>query len=209
MKYEARDGNICGIYRITNTVDGKIYVGKSKRLRPRYRQYVRDFEKQAAYHMNRYLLNAMNKYGFDNFKMEVLEECHVDDLSTREFHWMKELDSLGANGYNLRSDTNQGMVVHPKTSKKIVDRLKSEWSSGLRDGHSDKLKESWILRNRDEQSALMSKTLTKWMYKIDGSDPISYQKLAELGYKSVLSAFHRKKVDVVPFKDMIIERVKA
>lgn len=209
MKYEARNGKICGIYRITNTVDGKIYVGKSKSLRPRYRQYVRDFEKQAAYHMNRYLLNAMNKHGIENFKMEVLEECHIDELSERELHWMIELGSLGETGYNLRSDTDQGMVVHPKTSERITKRLSYEWANGLRDGHSDKLKENWLLRNRDEQSALMTKMLTKWMYKINGSDPISYQELEALGHKSVLSAFHRKKSNKVPFKDMTIERVKV
>lgn len=209
MKYEARDGKVCGIYRITNTVNGKIYVGKSKNLRPRYRQYVRDYERQAGYHMNNYLLRSMIKHGIENFKMEVLEECNFDDLSVRELHWMNELGSLGEGGYNLRSDTDQGMIVHPKTSAKITSRLKDEWNSGLRDGHSDKLKASWEGRDRAFQSSVMTKVLTKWMYKIDDGKPVSYKTLDEMGLKGVMSPFHRKKSDCVTFKGHKIERVKV
>lgn len=209
MKYEVRDGHVCGIYRITNTVNGKIYVGKSKNVRSRYRQYVRDFEKQAAYHMNRYLLNSMTKYGIGKFKMEILEECPESDLSVREHHWMIELDSLGDNGYNLRSDTDQGMIVHAKTSEKITNRLKEEWSSGVRDDHSEKLKLNWLERDREAQAGVMRKVLTKWMYKVDDGEPISYSQICEMGLKGVLSPFHRKKSDIVTFKGFKIERIKA
>lgn len=209
MLYDVGTGKVCGIYKIENLVDGKVYVGKSKNVRSRYRQYVRDQERQAGYHMNQYLLRAMNKHGVENFRMSIIEECDESVLSTRELHWMTTLDSLGDNGYNLRSDTDQGMVVHPKTSKRITDRLKSEWASGLRDGHSDKLKESWLLRNRDDQSALMSKTLTKWMYKIDDGEPIAYKELADMGLGGVMSPFHRKKSDCVTFKGHKIERIRV
>lgn len=208
MRYEVRPGRVCGIYKITNLIDGKVYVGKSKNIRSRYRQYERDFEKQAAYHMNLYLLRAMNKYGGDNFSMSVLEECVFEDLPVREFFWMRELDSLSPAGYNLRSDTTTGMVTHPDTSEKISQRLKAEWDAGVREGHSGKLKASWEGRDREFQSGVMKKALTRYYYLVDKELKLDYQGLVAEGLGNSLSTFYSKKSDSITFKGRIVERFK-
>lgn len=205
MKYKI-DGKISGIYLIKNTVDGKVYVGKSKNIYERYMQYVRDFKKQAAYHMNTYLLRAMNKHGFENFEMTLLEECHICELSDRELFWMIELESLGDKGYNLRSDTDQGMMTHPLTSKKISDRLRFEWESGIRDGHGEKLRASWEFRDRKSQADLMRKNLTKWKYEVDHLSNLSYLDLQCLGLGGVLGKFAKYKINDVEYKGHDISR---
>ena len=60
------------------------------------------------------------------------------------------------------------MVTSNFTSSKISNRLKKEWSSGVRDGHSSKLVKAWSNRDREFQSCVMSKALTKYYYTIDG-----------------------------------------
>ncbi len=49
------------------------------------------------------LKNAITKYGAENMKFEVVEECADAMLNDREQHWIKELNTLAPNGYNLRS----------------------------------------------------------------------------------------------------------
>lgn len=207
MKYLARDGKVCGIYKITNIVTGRLYVGKSKNLRPRYRQYVRGYEKQDTVHMNRYLLRSMNKHGIHNFQMEVIEECDEAMLSERELFWMVELDTLNS-GFNLRSDTDQGMVTHDDTRRKITARLKDEWANGVRSEHSSKMKANWETRDRESQASVMTKVLTKWMYRVDSSELLSYAEISEMGFKNVIAAFHKKKSDSVTFKGFKVERFK-
>jgi len=60
-----------GIYRITNLIDNKYYVGSSSRLRKRKHEHFKDLENNK--HCNDYLQNAYNKHGKENFKWEVIE----------------------------------------------------------------------------------------------------------------------------------------
>lgn len=45
----------------------------------------------------------MNKYGIDKFSFEVIEECDYSILDEREYYWIKKLNTLEPNGYNIRS----------------------------------------------------------------------------------------------------------
>ena len=70
-------------------------------------------------------------------------------LAEKELFWIGRLRVTDRNvGYNLRLDSSTGMVTHSETSIKISNRLKKEWSEGVRDGHSDKLKVSWESRDK-------------------------------------------------------------
>jgi group I intron endonuclease len=197
----------CGIYRIINKINGKYYIGKSKNIYKRIHQHI--------YHMknnkkaeNAYLQNSWNKYGRDSFDYDILEQLDFNEtlIAQRELYWIKFYDSTNK-GYNLRLDSKTGMICHEKTRKKISDRLKKEWSEGKRDTHSDKLKKSWKNRDRQTQSKLFSKTLTRYIYNINGIR-YSHQELKEKGWTAVYSSFHRKKQDVVTYKEMIVERIR-
>lgn len=43
----------------------------------------------------------MNKYGNDNFLFEIIEECNSEDLDEREIYWIKKLNTLEPDGYNI------------------------------------------------------------------------------------------------------------
>lgn len=203
--------NKSGIYQIRNTVNNKVYIGKTKCFYKRYCQYVSDVRNDTSDRLNTYIRNAFKKYGFDAFEFSVLEFCSVEECSDRELHWMLVANCTNKEyGYNLRMDSSTGMIVHEETSEKIRNNLKKQWSDGVRDSHSLKLKESWQFRNREEQSILFSQTLTKYEYVVTYSDGLQntmcYAGLVENGYKSVVSKFHRKQTDTVTFKDVSIER---
>lgn len=122
-----------GIYCITNIVNGKKYIGKTKCFYKRYYQYVSDVKSSNLNRINSYLLNSFNKYGFENFKFDVIEFCSVDRCSEIELYWMIEFDTTNKDvGYNLRMDSSTGMITHELTSKKISARLRDEWSKGVK-----------------------------------------------------------------------------
>lgn len=86
------------IYKITNLINQKIYVGKTtKTIEERWKTHWSDALKVNI--NNRPLYKAFNKYGKENFKIECLEECSIDELNDKEIYWIEKLGSFKY-GYN-------------------------------------------------------------------------------------------------------------
>lgn len=84
------------IYKITNDINGKIYIGKTNySLKRRFQQHCNDATKNRCQH--RPLYRAMNKYGKEHFHIELLEE--TDNPETREIFWISQYNAYH-NGYN-------------------------------------------------------------------------------------------------------------
>jgi hypothetical protein len=103
-KYQIKDeeaNKIMGptgiIYKISSP-SGKVYVG----------QTIRSFEKRMQEHRDSKskcsaVRNAIDKYK-DQMKYEIVEDnVPQEQLDEREIHWIKELNSLAPNGYNLNT----------------------------------------------------------------------------------------------------------
>lgn len=83
-----------GIYKITSP-SGKVYIGSSKNINRRLMYYKSlDCKGQIR------LYNSFLKYGYDNHRIEVLEECDFKDLYKRENYYGNLYDVLGVNGLN-------------------------------------------------------------------------------------------------------------
>lgn len=86
----------CGIYKITNLINGHSYIGQSCNIEKRWerhRYYTSSSDK------NKILYKAFQKYGIENFSFEIIEECLVTELNEREIYWIKYYDTY-YNGYN-------------------------------------------------------------------------------------------------------------
>lgn len=82
------------IYKITNKVNGKVYIGQTRyTLEFRWKQHIHKKD-------NTYFHNAIKKYGPDNFQIELLEECPVEILDSREVFYIAKYNSF-KDGYNL------------------------------------------------------------------------------------------------------------
>jgi len=88
------------IYKITSP-SNKLYVGQTKKKVPEKRWKEHCLESRSG--KTHALSNAIRKYGAENMKFEVIEECPDDMLNEREHYWIEKLNSLRPNGYNLRS----------------------------------------------------------------------------------------------------------
>ena len=75
--------NIIGIYKITNRINGKCYIGSSNNIKARWRNH--KLELTNSTHKNKHLLNAWAKYGPSNFLFKIVkqlpnETCKKDIL---------------------------------------------------------------------------------------------------------------------------------
>lgn len=134
------------IYKTTNLINGKWYIGK-------------DSKNNSRYLGNGILLRkAINKYGKDNFIKEILEylskNCSLEDLSKAEIKWIKitgaGLDpksynlTFGGDGGNNTPETISKMAAINKINAKNTDRNK-------------KLSKSLIKFNKENPGAIVAR----------------------------------------------------
>lgn len=85
------------IYIIKNKINNKVYIGQSVNPQHRWKQYKSVVKKMPGTQL---ITKAMNKYGFDNFWMEILES-NVKNYDEREKYWIKKYNCITPNGYNV------------------------------------------------------------------------------------------------------------
>lgn len=109
-----------GIYKITNLISGKCYIGKSVNIEKRWKNH-----KIAAFNPNSTSYNyplyrAIRKYGLDNFLFEVIEECELELLLKRESHWIKFFQSYEF-GYNQVRGGEDGGGGRKLTEAQVIE----------------------------------------------------------------------------------------
>ena len=118
-----------GIYKITNLLNKKFYIGSSKSLYQRAYSY-KTLSKQGKVH-NQHLQNSLTKYGRENFTFEVIE--YIEDINTL---WEREqyyIDTLKPE-YNkkLIVESNYGVILSLESRKKISEKLKDSYRKGIK-----------------------------------------------------------------------------
>lgn len=164
---------VSGIYKITNIINGKIYIGKSVNIKNRWGQHKRELRKNI--HGSKYLQNSWNIYGEENFTFEVLE--YIEDktkLIEVEDKYIKLLHSNDRRyGYNRRENAwdNTGNKHSKETKEKIGNKSKICWSSTeyknkmskirrdrvVSDGTKRKIKKLWENKEYKEKQIIAHK----------------------------------------------------
>ena len=102
------------IYKITNLLNGMIYVGQTTRtVEERFKAHTK---------ADSYIGRAIRKYGVENFSIEILEQCEtLEQLNKREIFWIAYFNCKKPNGYNLTDggDGSTGWTPTEETREKI------------------------------------------------------------------------------------------
>ena len=107
-----------GIYKITNLLNGKVYIGQSKNIYLRKQQHFVALRR--GYHENKLMQADWNRNS-RGFRFDVVELCPLDKLNDREQYWIQHYDSI-EKGYNQgwvpykRKNSNQKIKGYRKRS---------------------------------------------------------------------------------------------
>lgn len=105
------------IYLRTNLINGKHYVGQTKDIKVRNRQW-KNLKKEYGGHA---IENARKKYGTDGFSFEVLKECPNEDMNYWEMYYVKMYNSKKPYGYNATDGGDSTYERTDETKKKMSD----------------------------------------------------------------------------------------
>lgn len=98
------------IYKISNTKNGKFYIGMTTNLKSRWAQHIREAKRGVRKSI---LYSAIRKYGIKSFVLEVLEECTQKNMPKREQYWIKKLSPK----YNMTKGGHGGDCLTMLTKK--------------------------------------------------------------------------------------------
>ena len=121
----------CGIYKITNQINGKCYIGQSVNIEKRWVAHKSsatnsDFKYRTA------LYPAIKKYGLSNFTFEVIEECLPDQLDEKEKYYIQYFNSISPNGYNLSEGGQGPRGLGKKLDQDTVNLIKVQLKNTLK-----------------------------------------------------------------------------
>jgi len=122
------------IYKTTNNVNGKIYIGKDKKNNPKYLG------------SGKILKQAITKYGRESFTKEIIEECEDEKIwLEREKYWIEYFNAIKL-GYNIALGGSGGDTIsnHPNRDE-------------IRKKHSEKMKDPKINKNKEKGRKLIIK----------------------------------------------------
>lgn len=112
----------CGIYKITNLINNKCYIGCSKNIEHRWIAHKSEsiIEKNPQYNYS--IHKAFRKYGIDNFSFEIIELTSEDMLFGREKYWINFYNSY-KNGYNetVGGDTGPSLPGESNPNSKLTE----------------------------------------------------------------------------------------
>ena len=108
--------NKAGVYKITNIINGKYYLGGSKNISSRYRSHLYTLKNNKS--SCRILQNAVIKYGLINFVFEVIEIC--ENYQEIECVLLKELNPK----YNIIQETGEKRILSKETRKRMSESKK-------------------------------------------------------------------------------------
>ena len=176
------------IYKITNIITKKCYIGETKKSNPylRWNEHKRKIEQGIGCPA---LQDAVKKYGIDNFKFEVLIICFDEDRYKIEMEYIKKFNSISPNGYNLTIGGEGGGFYGKKHSQETINNI------------SIKMKQKYIdnpeLRNENSKKQKIIMNTPEIKLKIREGLKNSEK------WKNSIKGNHNKKVHTEETKDKI------
>ena len=139
------------IYKITNKINGKIYIGQvsNKSVNERFKRHIREASSDSRSALDR----AIFKYVSDNFICEEIDKASSKkELNAKEIYWIDKLNSKDSKiGYNLTNGGDGGNIYINKSDKemKIIKEKISKANYGKNNGMSKKIRAYSIIQNKE------------------------------------------------------------
>lgn len=190
------------IYKITNTINGKVYIGQTiNEFNRRYFYKGNGIERVYNYHKrfkernlkyNEYLLNSIKKYGFDAF--EVIEIYDIafskEELDIKEKHYIKLFNSF-KNGYNktLGGEGTSGYNPFENKTEEEMKKIKEKISKATKGENSP-----WYGKHPSEETKKKMSEAQKKRFKNKEDNPFYGKHHSEESKRKMSEAKKGKKL---------------
>lgn len=138
-----KSNKLVGIYKIECLNNECVYIGQSINLKDRIAHHLNKLKRGCS--DNHFLQEDFNKYGGNNFKIDIIEICNKCDLIERETYWINyyggiesnnTYNQVDMNGYNrrfkqARSGKNNYWSTH-KISKESIEKMRNSKKGKLK-----------------------------------------------------------------------------
>ena len=145
--------NIVCIYKITNTITGDFYIGQTIDFHERQIQHKREPQPK--------MREDVEKYGWDAFKFEIVEECSRENLAERESYYIKLLKpqyNTVFKGYERSPETcekiRQAKLGQTHTTESCEMMSEKRLGVTLSDEHKEKCRQK-ALGNKSRSKAVV------------------------------------------------------
>lgn len=164
------------IYKTTNLINDKIYVGQHKK---------KFFDKN--YYGSGSILNkSIKTYGIENFKCEIVDSAETkEELNKKEIYWIDKLNSRNRKiGYNIRKGGELGSTFnHTKEAKEKISLHNAKYWYGKSRSKITNLKISKKLKNRKRSKESILKQINTNKNRTLSEKEIQQRKNIHLGKK--------------------------
>lgn len=161
------------IYKITNLINNKIYIGKSIKNDPNY------------FGSGLLINKSIKKYGIENFKKDIIDESisSINDLNEKEKFWIKYFNSIDLNiGYNIAYGGDGGDLITNNPNKEhFLEYCRNR--KGIKNGmfgkkHNQNSIEKMSINRKGKHKGIKSwnKGLTKKDYSKEYRYNVEHQK---------------------------------
>lgn len=166
------------IYLVTNTINGKKYVGQTRTsIDRRIKSHINQSNryKNGKVKCASIFHKAIAKYGWENFVVQMLQECPIQQLNDNECYWIEKLSTTNRSiGYNVSPGGGKS-TGHSEETKKLIAQCNSGkvWvTNGVDNRFCTQSDANTIVSSGDGWA--FGKSIDKSFYKsIDRSNKIS------------------------------------
>lgn len=170
------------IYKITNTVTGKCYVGFSKDAKYRFERHISLAERG----VNRRLYDSMRKHGISNFALEIIATCDTkDEAAQLEKFWISELNSIMPHGYNMTAGGEGGNTLQGWTEAEKVELYSRQAKTRTGFTHSEETRRKISDSHRGKVMSIEQRLhLSKTMKELGILPPLTIGKIPWIAGKT-------------------------
>lgn len=189
------------LYKITNALNGKVYIGQSVNPKARWRRHKSDAKLGKD---KKHLANAIRKYGVKNFSFEVIAQAKtLEDIDWSEIECIKQHKSSDKKyGYNIALGGNGKRVVSEETKRKL-----SKINTGKKESQKTKDRKSKSMRGKNSgtKNGMFGKRSPRAKLTIGQANNIRRQ--YKLNSKTLLELAHEYKVSKKTILNIIHDKI--
>ena len=154
---------IIGVYKISNTLSGRYYIGYSTNINRRFTVHRNKLKQN--YHDNIFLQRAYNLDGEDKFVYDIIHICDTEeDAKEIELQYLTDL-SIREELYNLNFNNSGGdLLTHHPDKEKIREKILKSQAENMSKLSSEERKQKY--GKCGERNGMFSKTHTEEVRKI-------------------------------------------